>query len=64
MSLIDKVADSNLGLKGVRPGTLPGSKGDSNTHAQGPVPYQVDEKKSRLDLDGKTPKRYLDNPPR
>jgi hypothetical protein len=68
MGLLDKITTSNLGLKGVSPAKF----GDTaklstlhneysindNPHLNGkPVP-------STLDLDGRTPAKYLDNPPR
>ena len=68
MGLLDKITTSNLGLKGVSPAKF----GDTaklstlyneysindNPHLNGkPAP-------STLDLDGRTPAKYLDNPPR
>jgi len=53
MALLNSISKSSLGLKGKTPNSFdPESKLDPLTLAG-----------SQLDLDGKTPKKYLDNPP-
>ena len=54
MALLNSVTKSGLGLQGKTPNSFdPESKLDTLTLAG-----------SQLDLDGKTPKKYLDNPPK
>jgi hypothetical protein len=69
MGLLDLLPSSNLGLQGTTPGQIPSANPNSTMHnqysingvpvQQPPVPVP-----SELDLDGVTPPRYLDNPPR
>ena len=54
MALLNSVTKSGLGLQGKTPNSFdPESKLDPLTLAG-----------SQLDLDGKSPKKYLDNPPK
>ena len=62
MGLLNKLKDSNLGLKGITPELRVGALTTSELHAQGkPASLKADH--SVHDLDGKTPDKYLDNKP-
>lgn len=66
MSLIDKLKDTWLGFKGIKPSNTPGSLPNStlhNTSSINNVP-SIRRKPSTLDLDGKTPRTYKDNAPK
>lgn len=69
MGLKDLLPNSTLGLKGATPAQIPSADPKSTIHYQ----YSIngDPKQniqvpapSKLDLDGKTPGKYLDNPPK
>lgn len=62
MGLLNKLKDSNLGLKGITPDLRVGALSTSELHAQG-VPAELKSDHSIHDLDGKTPEKYLDNKP-
>lgn len=76
MGLLDKLPDSNLGLKGIKPKfavepTPPGSRhqtysinGLPDIRLVGLNPTSVKPLPSRLDLNGEKPPAYLDNPPK
>lgn len=57
MGLVDKLKQQGSTLSGLDGKTPP--KGENTTPL---VPKSLID--SQLDLDGKTPKKYLDNPPR
>lgn len=67
MGLLDKITESTLGLKGVTPSvldqSLPTSTLHNSTSING-IPSVAGKKPSTLDLDGKSPKKYLDSAPR
>jgi hypothetical protein len=69
MALIDKIQDSNLGLKGRTPAVREGATKASKVHVEDPTPgVQGDEifskEHSQLDLDGQIPKNtYRANAP-
>jgi len=63
MGLLDLLKTSKLGLKGKTPPTRAGAKSTSQLHVQGTEKLTIRPDESNLDLDGKTPSRYLDNPP-
>ena len=68
MGLLDKITTSNLGLKGASPAKFGDTAKLSTLHNE----YSINDNPhlsgkpapSSLDLDGKTPTKYLDNPPR
>lgn len=67
MATLDDLKNSNLSLKGVTPPNQPGTTKLSDTHVFDSKPgeggnelYKI---KSELDLDGKTPPKYINNPP-
>lgn len=67
MGIIDtQLAGSKLGLQGKTPSTRPGAKNDSTLHFQSSINDKpdIEQSPSSLDLDGKTPGKYLDNPPK
>ena len=68
MSLLNKIGESDLGLKGKTPPKRDGAKSTSTLHNQYSLNGNPNEKNkpapSDLDLDGKTPPKYLDNPPK
>lgn len=51
------------GLKGATPATREGALTTSQLHAQESNPSIMKSEHSVYDLDGKTPSKYLDNPP-
>lgn len=66
MSLLTKLKESVLGLQGVTPNVREGAKNTSTLHNQSSLNDNPDilAKPSELDLDGKTPAKYMDNPPK
>jgi hypothetical protein len=67
MAIIQTQLRSKFGRNGVKPAQLPGSKRGStlhNTSSINNIPPIPSPKASVLDLDGKTPKKYLDNKPK
>jgi len=67
MAIIHDLRNSNLSLKGITPPKQPGTTKLSDTHVLDNRPGQGGNElykiKSELDLDGKTPPKYIDNPP-
>lgn len=65
MSLITKLKESVLGLQGSTPSQREGAKNTSTLHYASSITDKPDilANPSQLDLDGKTPAKYLDNPP-
>ena len=63
MGIFSKIKDSKFGFKGQQPPKSGDGNPASNLHAQGPAPYSILDNKSKLDLNGKTPSKYLDNLP-
>jgi hypothetical protein len=66
MSILKNQIKSTLGLKGVKPAAMSGAKAGStlhNTSSLNGIPV-IAKPASKLDLDGKTPKKYLDSKPR
>jgi hypothetical protein len=59
MGLLDSLPNSNLGLKGQAPPLRAGALKSSPIHNPDSFPDQSD-----LDLDGKTPQKYVNNLPR
>jgi len=69
MGLLDLLPSSNLGLQGTTPGQIPSANTNSTMHNQysingAPIQPPPVPAPSELDLNGVTPPRYLDNPPR
>ena len=66
MSLLIKLKESELGLQGVTPSTRDGAKNTSSLHNLSSITDNPDilKQPSVLDLDGKTPSKYTDNPPK
>ena len=69
MGLLDKIKQTKFGLGGKTPNTLPQSLPNSTMHNTTslngvPVDKNIKVQPSRLDLNAKTPKKYLDNPPK
>ena len=67
MAIINNQLTSKFGLKGKTPNKLAGSLKSStlhNTSSINNIPSIAPKRPSDLDLDGKTPSRYLDNPPK
>lgn len=66
MSLLDKLNNTWLGFKGMRPFITAGSLPNStlhNTSSINNIP-SIKRKPSTLDLDGKTPRTYKDDAPK
>ena len=61
MALIDSLNQTNLSLGGATPKSSEGLNTFANPGSQTINPDSL--KGSQLDLDGKTPEKYLDNPP-
>lgn len=62
-NILDNIDKSSLGLKGQTPAKRAGAKETSTLHYLSSIngkPNSI-QKPSQLDLDGKTPKKYLDN---
>jgi hypothetical protein len=68
MGLIDLIKKTRFGFGGITPNrtpsSLPGSKLHNTYSINGQPDVDINVNPSRLDLDGKTPKRYIDNPPK
>jgi len=68
MGLLSKLPSSNLGLKGASPAKFGDTAKLSTLHNEYSInntPSLVGKPApSTLDLDGKTPPKYLDNPPK
>jgi hypothetical protein len=66
MGLIDLLPKSNLGLQGSTPSNIPSSKNTSTLHFQSSINDKpdIEQSPSDLDLDGVTPSKYSDNPPK
>lgn len=66
MGLLDSLPKSNLGLKGSTPANIPSSKKTSTLHFQSSINDKPDinQSPSELDLNGVTPNKYLNNPPK
>jgi len=66
MGLLDSLPKSDLGLKGATPSSVPSSKNTSTLHFQSSINDNpdIDQSPSKLDLDGITPNKYLNNPPK
>lgn len=66
MAIIDTQLKSRFGFKGIRPRNWAGSDPQSTLHNTSSINNKpaITKQPSNLDLDGKTPARYLDNPPR
>lgn len=66
MGLLDSLPKSNLGLKGAKPANIPSSKNTSTLHYQSSINDKpdIEQSPSKLDLDGATPAKYSDNPPK
>ena len=66
MGLIDLLPDSDLGLKGLTPKDREGASPDSKMHYTSSINDKPDiaQAPSNLDLDGKRPAAYMDNPPK
>ena len=65
MSLLNKLTDSKLGLKGSTPIKRSGAQKGSTLHNQSSINSQpeIPQSPSGLDLNGLTPDKYLDNLP-
>ena len=66
MGLLDLLPSSLLGLKGLTPKQREGAKNTSTLHNESSINDKPDiaQKPSNLDLDGKRPTAYMDNPPK
>ena len=66
MGLLDSLPKSDLGLKGSTPNNIPSSKNTSTLHFQSSINDKpdIEQSPSKLDLDGTTPAKYSDNPPK
>jgi hypothetical protein len=67
MAIIQTQLRSKFGRNGIKPPQLPGSNRGStlhNTSSINNIPPIPSPQASALDLDGRTPAKYLDNPPR
>lgn len=69
MSILENqlgASGSPLGFKGSQPPKYLGADPNSTLHNQSSINNNpaINRKPSDLDLDGKTPPKYLDNPPR
>ena len=64
--LTDQLPNSVLGLGGQTPGQNPGADPDSTLHNKSSLNNTppISRPASVLDLNGVTPPKYLDNPPR
>lgn len=63
MGLLNLLKSSKLGFGGRTPALRDGAKSTSQVHVQGTTHLTVRPNESAYDLDGKTPSKYLDNPP-
>jgi hypothetical protein len=67
MSILETQLTSKFGYGGKKPAKWAGSDPKStlhNTSSINNIPSIAPREPSKLDLDGKTPERYLDNPPK
>ena len=66
MGLLDLLPSSIHGLKGLSPLQREGAKQTSTMHYNSSINDKpdIDRKPSNLDLDGKKPAAYMDNPPK
>jgi hypothetical protein len=66
MAIIKTQLKSKFGLGGKKPIKWPGSNPKSTLHNTSSINNNpaITRTPSKLDLDGKTPEKYLDNPPR
>ena len=66
MGLLDLLPASLLGLKGLAPKQREGAKNSSTMHYESSINDKPDisRKPSTLDLNGKKPAAYMDNPPK
>jgi hypothetical protein len=66
MSILKTQLKSKLGLGGVKQKTIPGSLPGSTLHNTSSINGKPTTKRSpsKLDLDGKTPRKYTDKLPR
>lgn len=66
MSIIKTQLKSKFGYEGKKPAKWPGSDKGSTLHNTSSINNKpaISRTPSSLDLDGKTPKKYLDNPPK
>lgn len=66
MAIIDTQLQSRFGLKGARPKNWAGSDPGSTLHNTSSINNKpaITRKPSSLDLDGKTPEKYVDTFPR
>jgi hypothetical protein len=66
MAIIDTQLKSRFGYGGRKPSKFAGSDPQSTLHNTSSINNKpaITKQPSNLDLDGKTPARYLDNPPR
>ena len=66
MGLLDLLPGSDLGLKGLTPKQREGANPNSTLHNTSSINDTPDitQKPSNLDLDGKRPTAYMDNPPK
>lgn len=67
MAILDtQLTNSRLGLKGIRPSNMPGTLRSSTLHSTSSINGIPNSEKnpSELDLDGRRPAAYLDNPPK
>lgn len=64
--LKDQLPESILGLKGNTPATRDGAKKSSTLHNESSINDipDIEQSPSDLDLNGETPEKYLDNPPK
>ena len=58
-----QLENSNLGLRGETPKVVSGAKTNSELHKESSINNnpEISRQASNLDLDGKTPAKYLDN---
>lgn len=66
MGIIDTQLKSKFGYGGKQPARWPGSNKASTLHNTSSINNRpaIQRRPSDLDLDGKTPAKYLDNPPK
>ena len=66
MGLLDLLPSSLLVMKGFTPKQTEGAKNSSTLHFESSINDNPDipQKPSDLDLDGKRPSAYMDNPPK
>jgi hypothetical protein len=66
MGLLNLLPSSPLGLKGATPAQREGAKNTSTLHLESSINDNPDilQQPSNLDLDGKRPSAYMDNPPK